>query len=448
MKINLFFLIISLISLIGCIHAQDNCAPIGWATENGGTTGGGSNQTAGNTSTVNTYNDLKAALTSSSIKFVYVTGIISCPTNGRILISGINGKTITGLPSSKIISVDLTKDGSGILYIENCTNFILRNLIFEGPGAYDMDGYDNLCIDNCQNFWIDHCEFHDGMDGNFDIKNMSDFISITWCTFSYEKPPIAGGTGGSDDHRYSNLIGSSDNATGDAGKLNITFQYCWWGEGCRERMPRMRFGKLHMANNLFTSSVSNHCIRAGYKADVLAEGNYFDNQKLPIDLYNNDFTAVKGINNFGASNVNQGIVFIPPYVILVDAPTNIVTPIKTCAGAKLTGSTFSSPCCNQTSIEVPSVVGTDRILVNPNPFVNTATIFYTLDQAAEIRTQIINIYDQVIYERNLGNQLKGDHQIVWDGKSNSSANIPDGIYSLTIQSDQGIYKHTQLIKCK
>ena len=329
------------------IYAQDQCKVVGWATQNGGVTGGGTATPV----VVSNYNDFKAKLTSKTDKVIHVSGTITIPAGGRVTIQDQTGKTIIGLPGSKIVSTDMTASGSGILYIKKCKDFIIRNLNFQGPGAYDNDGYDNLCIDNCQNFWVDHCEFHDGMDGNFDIKNMSDFISVTWCKFSYEKPPKAGGSGGSDDHRYSNLIGSSDGATDDAGKLNVTFYYCWWGEGVRERMPRMRFGKLHVVNCLYNSTVSNQCIRAGYKADILAEGNYFDKQKLPIDEYDKNYTAIKGVNNYGASDITKGSAFKPPYTVTIAKPADIVTPIKNCGGAKLSSPTGCSPCSGGTGID-------------------------------------------------------------------------------------------------
>lgn len=342
-------LLISVITYVP-VSAQDGCQPVGWATQNGGVTGGGN----ASETVVSDYNALKSALTSATVKVVHISGKITIPAGGRLTIQDQTGKTIIGLTGSRMISSDMSKDGSGIMYIKRCKNFIIRNLVFEGPGAYDNDGYDNLCIDDCQNFWVDHCEFHDGMDGNFDIKNKSDFISVTWCTFGYEKPPKAGGSGGSGDHRYSNLIGSSDNANGDEGHLNVTFYYCWWAEGCRERMPRMRFGKLHMVNCLFSSSVSNNCIRAGYKADVHAVGNYFDKQKVPIDEYDGDYTAIRAYNNYGASDITKKTAFTPPYTITVAKPETIVTPVKTCAGAKLTLPGGCSSCGGPVN-ESPSV---------------------------------------------------------------------------------------------
>lgn len=344
------YLIMNLISTWGFVTAQDLCKPVGWATLNGGVTGGGNASPV----VVTNYNDFKSELSSSSSKVIHVSGVITIPSGGMITVQDQSGKTVIGLSGSKLVSNDQTKNGSGILQMKRCKNFILCNLVFEGPGAYDTDGYDNFCIDNCQNIWVDHCEFHDGMDGNFDIKNQSDFISVTWCTFSYEKPPKSGGSGGSNDHRYSNLIGSSDNATDDNGKLNVTFYYCWWGEGCRERMPRIRFGKVHMANNLFTSTVSNHCIRAGIKANILAEGNYFDNQKKPIDEGDGNYTAIKASGNHGLNDFTKNSAFTPSYSISVAKASDIVSPIKSCAGARLTTTGGCSSCGGDVN-QIPTV---------------------------------------------------------------------------------------------
>lgn len=322
------------------VHAQDLCTPVGWATQNGGVTGGGNATPV----VVSSYSALKDAVTSETVAVVHIQGTITFPSNGRITIQDLSNKSIFGLPGSKLVSTDLSSGGSGIFYIKRVENLIIRNVTFEGPGAYDTDGNDNLTVDDCRNVWVDHCEFHDGMDGNFDIKNKADYISVTWCTFSYEKPPIPDGPGGSDDHRYTNLIGSSDGATGDRGKLRVTFQYCWWGEGCRERMPRVRYGKVHLANNYFSSSVSNYCIRAGYEADLLIEGNYFDDQNEPVD-YQSTLTAVKVSNNIGVSNsTSGGTAFNPPYSLSVANPNDIVTPIKSCAGATLDGPDGCSSC--------------------------------------------------------------------------------------------------------
>ncbi len=164
--------------------SQDVCAPVGWATQNGGVTGGG-NATP---TVVTTYTALRTAITSSAVKVVHISGVINVPLNGKINFQDQSGKTIFGLPGAKLISTDLTAGGSGILYVKRCTNVIIRNVTFEGPAAFDEDGNDNVTIENSSRVWIDHCEFQDGMDGNLDIKSAADLVSVTWCKFTYLNP--------------------------------------------------------------------------------------------------------------------------------------------------------------------------------------------------------------------------------------------------------------------
>ncbi|MCP1302229.1 pectate lyase [Chryseobacterium sp. S0630] len=311
-----------------------NCIAPGWASQNGGTTGGG---TAAET-TVSTYAQLKAAIENTAVKVIKVTGTITITT--RLSFQDQTGKTIYGTTGAKLVSTDQTKDGSGIINIKRCNNIIIRNLIFEGPGAYDTDGWDNAILDDCRNVWIDHCEFRDGVDGNFDIKNKSDYITVSYTKFHYLKAPKPGGSGGTDDHRFSNLIGSSDGATADAGKLNVTFVRCWWAPGCRERMPRVRFGKIHILNSYFNSSVSNKCIAAGVQANILVERNVFENVKEPINLMSG-FTAVtqsgSSFINVTGNTAGSGTAFTPPYSITKLNVADVKADVTANAGATLGG---------------------------------------------------------------------------------------------------------------
>nr|WP_315223402.1 pectate lyase-like adhesive domain-containing protein [uncultured Flavobacterium sp.] len=317
-----------------------NCAQVpGWASQNGGTLGGGTSAET----TVTTYAQLKSAIESSSVKVIKVTGTITVTT--RLSLQDQTGKTIYGTSGAKLVSTNQTKDGSGIINIKRCKNLIIRNLIFEGPGAYDTDGWDNAILDDCQNVWVDHCEFRDGVDGNFDIKNKSDYITVSYCKFGYLKPPKAGGSGGSDDHRYSNLIGSSDGATADRGKLRITFARCWWAPGCKERMPRVRFGKVHLINNYFNSTVSNKCIAAGFEADIKVENNVFEGVKTPIDLMTG-FTAVTAVGNVftntSGNTAGSKTAFTPPYTIVTLAASAVKADVTGGAGATFSGNTCGS----------------------------------------------------------------------------------------------------------
>ena len=164
---------------------------------------------------------------------ILVSGTITCSYTSETL----TNKTIIGLKGVRLVNTNQTTTGSGILYLKpGSNNVIIRNLIFEGPGAYDVDGRDNLTSE-CTNLWVDHCEFQDGTDGNFDNKGAGDNTTISWCKFTYLKPAKAGGPGGADDHRFTNLVGSSKSDFPTDGHYSITFQNCYWAEGCKERMP-------------------------------------------------------------------------------------------------------------------------------------------------------------------------------------------------------------------
>jgi len=362
-SIQLLVLLISLNSI-----AQDACAPVGWATQSGGVTGGGT----ATPTVVTTYTALRTAITSSSVKVVHISGEITVPANGRISLQDQTGKTIFGLPGAKLISADLTASGSGIIYMKRCTNIIIRNIIFEGPGAFDEDGNDNLTIENSIRVWIDHCEFQDGMDGNLDIKTAADLVSVTWCKFIYNKPPIAGGSGGSNDHRFSNLLGSSDDATGDRTKLNVTFQYCWWAQGCRARMPRVRFGKVHVVNNYFNSTAAAQCVQAGLEANLLVESNVFENVRTPVDRMANNFTALTVQNNIFTNTIGNstgtGVAFTPPYTLTITPAANIKSIVSnpSCgAGATLESATICG-CGVYTLTTVVQPANSGSITRSPN----------------------------------------------------------------------------------
>lgn len=234
---------------------------------------GGGTPTVSNTVTVSTYSALSAALSSTSTanSVILVSGTIDCVYTSVLL----TNKTIIGLPGARLRNNQITVGdsptsaaNSGILYIKSgSNNVIIRNLIFEGPGAYDVDGRDNLTNEG-RNIWVDHCEFQDGMDGNFDIKGQADNTTVSWCKFTYLKPAIAGGSGGSADHRFTNLVGSgiTDMPSSD-GRFSVTFKNCYWAEGCKARMPRARNAELHVLNCYYKTSVS------GASAVGLGAGN-------------------------------------------------------------------------------------------------------------------------------------------------------------------------------
>lgn len=185
-----------------------------------------------------------------------------------------NGKKIREQAefNTRQILINLTGDPkenyrkAGAIALVSCSNCIVRNISFVGPGSIDIGGSDLLTLSHCTNVWVDHCDFTDGMDGNFDIGQASDFITVSWCTFRY--------TARSYMHQNTNLVGSNDREP--QGKLNVTFANNIWGENCRARMPMVRDGKIHILNNFYDcKGNASPCINPRVHSEFLIEGNYF-----------------------------------------------------------------------------------------------------------------------------------------------------------------------------
>ncbi|MCX7722004.1 MAG: hypothetical protein N2379_02955, partial [Verrucomicrobiae bacterium] len=59
----------------------------------------------------------------------------------------------------------------------------------------------------------------------------------------------------------------------------------WYGPYCRERMPSVRFGRVHVFNNYYDCVDNNYCIRTRINAQVLVENNYFLGVQNPWERY-------------------------------------------------------------------------------------------------------------------------------------------------------------------
>lgn len=298
----------------------------GFATQNGGTTGGKGYSEV----TVDNVNDLKSYAKAGN-KIIYVkpgTYMGPVEVGSNVTIYGYQG-AIIAQPTT----------GSA-MKLSGSTNVIIRNLKFKGVGAHDDDDEDCLQVNHeSKNVWIDHVDVYDGHDGNLDITNASDYVTISWAKFSY--------TSASTGHQFSNLIGNSKTKTSDRGHLNVTIHHTWWADGVVERMPRVRFGKVHVANNLFDSKDASYCVRAAIEADIRIERNVFIGVQKALDLYTSDgaITAAQMIENY-EENVKKpqagtGTAFKPSYSMsLTDVSTQakayaLRDSIKLYAGATL-----------------------------------------------------------------------------------------------------------------
>jgi pectate lyase len=356
--------------------------------------------------TVTTWAALRTQMQSSGSKVILVSGVLTVPANQQLR-AVITNKSLIGLPGAKLISNTQVHPGGGIIYLRpGSNNVIIRNLIFEGPGAFDIDGEDLLTADGCINLWVDHCEFQDGLDGNFDIKGLTDNVTVSWCKFTYLKPPIPGGSGGSNDHRFSNLVGSGSNDAPADGHFSVTFQNCYWATGCRERMPRARNAQLHILNCYYNTGVTN--ARAlGLGGGVNNTTCYVENTNFSgiTNVYTNypgdGGTVSLSFNNSINSAANIGTVPVPNYTttaIPVNEVISYLTDVTCGSGATLNVSSIGVITPNNcTFLSVEEVENENNIRFYPSLVKDVLHIGFVNDMFGKAKVTIYNVSGQQVF---------------------------------------------------
>ena len=275
---------------------------VGWATQNGGTTGGGS----GPVVNVSSASQFLSAINSGTTQTVRLTASIS--------ISGMNpvasNKTIVGAGSGVTIS------GGGLTF-NGDHNVIVRNIHFTGS--------DDDCINvegGSTNIWIHHNSFSNAYDGAVDIKRASDFITVSWNRFF--------------NHGKTMLLGhSDDNASQDVGHLRVTYHHNYF-DGTDTRHPRVRFGNpVHVFNNYYRDN--EYGVASTMDAGVLVEGNYFESVDDPTLVgyaASGPGTLVQRNNVFvnSGSPESAGSVASIPYGYSLDSASSIPSIVVAGAG--------------------------------------------------------------------------------------------------------------------
>ncbi|KAF8707815.1 Polysaccharide lyase family 1 protein, partial [Rhizoctonia solani] len=224
-----------------------------------GTTGGA----GGAVVNVTTRDELLAAVKGHLPKIVYVLGNVGGNTTTRMSVG--NNTSIIGVGKSAII------EGGGFS-VNKASNVIIRNLIIR-----KVVNNDGITVIQSNNVWIDHNEFYsdtehgfDYYDGQVDITRGSDYVTVSWNKFH--------------DHYKSSLIGSSEkNGDEDTGHFKITYHHNSWNN-VHTRTPALRFGTVHLYNNLIENVVSQGVHTRSY-GQVLVQANVFRNVKEPISTY-------------------------------------------------------------------------------------------------------------------------------------------------------------------
>lgn len=239
-----------------------------------GTTGGA----GGPEVTVTTIEELISAAASAGPLIINVKGnLVHSNASGggdgdRIWVS--SNKTIQGADSNASVDANFSNARED----ESCSNIIFRNIKLsnvDGKGTGDAIEFTN----GVSKIWIDHVTFGQCKDGALDFKRGADLATVSWCKFDY--------TDGSAGHNYANLVGHSDAYPElDRGKLRVTFHHNWYTAHAHQRMPRVRYGQVHVFNNYYapalrppdkTGTGPDYIIGVGVEAQILLEGSYFEN---------------------------------------------------------------------------------------------------------------------------------------------------------------------------
>jgi pectate lyase len=380
----------------------------GWATASGsGAVTGGDSAIPANIYTVTTRAQLVSALNSASstAKIIYVSGTINlCVDDSNVELgesdfitqsgtsysisayvtecTGLtaistgpqetNRKTCMNLQKARVIlsvgsNTSIIGLGStakfvkGNLSLSGKDNIVIRNIAFED--AYDYfpqwdptDGttgnwnsqFDLISVSGSTRVWIDHCTFSDGsrLDSTFPLyfgreyQHHDALVDLTnaadYCTLSYNY---------FHDHDKTHLVGSSDSATADIGKLKITFHHNLY-ENTVQRCPRIRYGQVHVYDNYY-KSVSSYCIGIGVSSSVFIESNYFESGVTQLGWYASSSKpgAFQDVNNspalstsgikYSATTVAWSPATVSGYTFknLVDAASDVPLLCTTYAGA-------------------------------------------------------------------------------------------------------------------
>jgi pectate lyase len=343
--------------------------PDGFASLNGGTTGG----YGGRIVYVTSLDSLKDLMDSDE-KLVLLL-------EGTFQLSGMttcrSNKTLIG------IGAGATLQGGGLEFYKK-TNVIIRNILFS-------DAQDD-CIkinQNTTNFWVDHCTFTDGTvadpeaashDGLLDITRCSNYITVTYCEFI--------------NHSKDILIGMSDGYDQDIGYLKVTFHHNWFN-ATRQRHPRVRYGTVHCYNNYYLNN-ELYGVASCCEADVLVEANYFSGIAYPsycgyaespagdlverYNIYDNSGTPQTRGSAFEASTY---------YTYTLDSASTVPATVMAKAGAgKLTAIGKSNNMKPETTLLMQNY---------PNPFNPQTSIEFQLAKAGNVTLKVFD---------NLGNEIK------------------------------------------
>jgi pectate lyase len=327
----------------------------GFASLNGGTTGGA----GGATVTVTTGKELLAVIeqAGTSPLTIQVKGTITASNTGadQITLNDVHNLSIVGAGNGAEF------DGIGFQVKGGSSNLIFQNLkihdVRGGEGdAIGMEG-------GAHNIWVDHNEFYSSMsvgkdhyDGLVDMKRGVEYVTVSNNNFH--------------DHHKVSLNGFSDS---DEGGRYVTYDHNIF-ENIGARAPLVRDGEVHVYENYY-KDVTESAVNIRMGAEALVENNVFENVRNPIvsldsdkigfwNLSGNEFDNVTwgdvGSNEASAQDGKSTTDYDVPYDYALDATASVKAHVTANAGVgKLDGS-HSTPVVTSPVVTQPSVPDTDE----------------------------------------------------------------------------------------
>jgi pectate lyase len=351
----------------------------GFATQNGGTTGGAGGQTVRATTGTAIHTALCNRASTSTPIVIQVEGTINhgntsqvsgpgCSTAAdRIELKGISNVTIVGVGSGAVF------DQLGI-HIRDARNIIIQNVTVRNvkkSGSPLSNGGDAIGMeDNVRNIWVDHTTLEasggesEGYDGLFDMKNNTQYVTLSYSILRNS------GRGG--------LVGSSES---DLSNGYVTFHHNLY-ENIDSRAPLLRGGIGHMYNNHYKSlNESGINSRAGARAKV--DNNYFEDSKDVLgtfytdakgywqvggNIFDNVTWSSPGTDNYPAgpnptSNTTVGI----PYAFSLDPANCVPSVVSQTAGANKGLRVSDGSCTPQTPSPTPTPTTPTPTPTTPTP---------------------------------------------------------------------------------
>ncbi|MDT0330425.1 pectate lyase family protein [Nocardiopsis lambiniae] len=268
-------------------QASAQAGATGYATQNGGTTGGAGGQTVRATTGTQIHEALCSRPSTGTPIIIQVEGTIDHGNTSKV--SGPGCDTADDVIELKRISnVTLVGTGGGAVFdqlgihIRESHNIIIQNVTVRNvkkSGSPTSNGGDAIGMESdVRNVWVDHVTLEasggedEGYDALFDLKNNTRYVTLSYSVLRNS------GRGG--------LVGSSES---DLSNGYVTYHHNLY-ENIDSRVPLLRGGVGHMYNNhyvgLHKSGINS---RAGARAKV--ENNYFKDSK---DVLGTFYTNERG----------------------------------------------------------------------------------------------------------------------------------------------------------